>query len=321
MSQHKDSADAMDRYKKPFRDLKSHIAANCPPAEKLAAYADNELAADEVRALKEHFDLCPVCLNALEQLQTARNTAPNPEHQVLNRPALEAEMDAKVYSYLNSLAPSKSVNKAAETGAGVLSRIKTYINKFFLPPASVYAGLAMAVLLVSLYAYAFFSRPVYFPLAHIQFSETGVVRGEGIQSESLKTGWRYFEQSRYAKAVFSLKKFLAGQPNHYQANFLVGLSYLFEARKRLLGLPYRFDLKMVNQGIGYLKKALSLTEGNAFYREDCLWYLGKAYLMLGDVDNARQQFQAILNLPQPNLMRKAAAGKMVLKLNEFSGNL
>ena len=319
MSQHKGNADAMDRYKKSFSDLKSHIAANCPPAEKLVSYVDNELAEDEVRALKEHFDLCPVCLDALQQLQTARNTALGPEHPVPNWPALEAEMDAKVYSHLNALAPSKFGNQAAETGAGILSRIKTYISKLLLPPALAYAGLAMIVLLVSLYGYAFFSRPAYFPLAQIQFYETGVVRGAGIRSKTLKTGWQYFEQNQYTKAISSLKKFLADQPNHYQANFLVGLSYLFEARKQLLGLPYRFDSKMVNQGVGYLEKALSLAEGNAFYQEDCLWYLGKAYLMLGDFDNARQQFQALLNLPQLNLMRKDAARKMVLKLNEFSG--
>lgn len=95
---------------------------------------------------------------------------------------------------------------------------------------------------------------------------------------------------------------------------------MLDARVELLGVPYRFDRKKVRQGIKYLENALSLAGDNAFYQEDCLWYLGKAYLMLGDLEKARQHFEQIVNLPQPNLLRRNDARSMVQKIDELSSN-
>ena len=66
--------------------------------------------------------------------------------------------------------------------------------------------------------------------------------------------------------------------------------------------------------IKYLEKAFLLSRENQFYQEDCYWFLGKAYLMIEDVDNAKIQFTNILNLDKINLMRKENAREMLSAL-------
>jgi len=314
MSQHKDNADAMHAYKKQFGDLRKRLAANCPPVEKLMSFADHDLAGDELRALKEHVDLCPVCLEALQQLLSVRNTAQDAEGPTPpNWPAVEAEMDARVYSYLDAKAPAK----AAEAGAGILSRMMTYLNKFLLPPVPVYAGLAMVILLVSLYGYAFFKRPATFEVAQIQLPTNTQLRGISEQIDLFQQGLANFHEEHFQRAIENFTGYLQESPNHYLANFYLGVSYLASAKLRLLGLHYQFESRRVEQGIEYLQTALSLAEGNAFYTEDCLWYLGKAYLMLGRVNQAQQHFQRLLALPQPDLTRKSQASQILQQMSHF----
>ncbi|MFQ5674352.1 MAG: tol-pal system YbgF family protein [bacterium] len=317
MSQHKDKTDAMNAFKKSFHDFRRHIAANCPLAEKLVSFADHDLAGDELRALKEHVDLCPVCLDALQKLQSARTTTQDSESPAPNWPAVEAEMDARVYSYLDTLATSKSPTDTVETGTSLLSRIKTFVGKLRLPPAPAYAGLAMVVLLVSLYGYAFFSRPATFAVAQIQLLPATQLRGVPEQADSFQQGLANFHEEHFQRAIENFTGYLQESPDHYLANFYLGVSYLASAKVKLLGLASKFDSRKVEKGIDYLQRALNLAEGNAFYTEDCLWYLGKAYLMLGRVNQAQQHFQRLLALPQPDLTRKSQTHQILQQMSHF----
>ena len=119
---------------------------------------------------------------------------------------------------------------------------------------------------------------------------------------------------KYKKAIEKFDIFLKDNPDNYTTNYYLGLSFLNIAKAGLPGLPFKFDRLKVNKGIKYLEKAFLLSRENQFYQEDCYWFLGKAYLMIEDVDNAKIQFTNILNLDKINLMRKENAREMLSAL-------
>ena len=143
------------------------------------------------------------------------------------------------------------------------------------------------------------------------------MRGASIESKSLQMGLEHFEQGNYKQAIGLFRAFLESKPNHFLANFYLGLTYLLNSTESMLGLPYRSNAAQIEHGNTYLNVAFIFEGENAFYQEDCLWYLGKAYLMLGKLPLAKQQFEQLINLNQPNLLRKNAARDLVVKIDAY----
>lgn len=315
MSVDKDKSDAMGRYKKQFHELKSRLAAQCPSSDKLVSYANDELDESAVQALQNHLDLCPVCLQAVQALQNA--DAATESSTVPNWPDVEAEMDAKVYAHLETLSTGKTAIDKAKPEMGILSRLKSLLRGLFPPAAPLYAAAAFALLMVSVYGYAFFSRPATFAMAQIQLPPTTQLRGGTEQIGMFQEGMTRFRKQDFQLAIENFTAFLEENPNDYSANFYLGLSYLATAKIRLLGMPYRFDAQKVEKGAEYLRKALDLSAENPFYTEDCLWYLSKARLMLNDVRAARRLLQQLVALPHPGLTRREAAKRVLGTLNHL----
>lgn len=325
MNEHKENdADFMNKYGRMLQNIKSQLLKSCPAAEVLIRYFKNELTGVEKAEVAQHVDLCPVCMEALRELEEIDEKGEKMELPE-KWEEIEKEMDARVYAYLKSLDASMPAQEVVlQEQLSLLSRLRMLWGSavlFILKQRRLaYLGLTLALFFGALYAYAFLSRPDYFVLAQIEAESSAVVRGEGMESEPLRLGIQSFTQGKYEAAVKYLGNYLTKHPDHFQANYLMGLAYLLDARVELLGIPYRFDRQKVRQGIKYLENALSLAGDNAFYQEDCLWYLGKAYLMLGDLEKARQHFEQIVNFPQPNLLRRNEARNMVQKIDELSSN-
>ena len=110
---------------------------------------------------------------------------------------------------------------------------------------------------------------------------------------------------------------LQQNPEDYLANYYAGLSLLLAAQKRRLGLIAGFDRTGAEQSLPYLQKALEVSGENPYYREDALWLLGKAYLMLGRLREARAQFQQITAMTTPNLVHKREAAKILAELQSL----
>ncbi|MEJ2627355.1 MAG: tetratricopeptide repeat protein, partial [bacterium] len=181
--------------------------------------------------------------------------------------------------------------------------------------ALAYAGSVAIILILSIYSLAFFSRSDNFYLAEIEPEKQSTLR-TGVDSASILTqGMRLFNQENYAQAVKQFQLFLNENPENYPANYYAGLSFLLSAKKGLPGLSYTYDQTKVSAGIAYLNQALQNSENNKFYREDCYWYLGKAFLMKGKASEAREFFHRIIQLNHPYLIRKAAAKEMLAKLH------
>ena len=73
---------------------------------------------------------------------------------------------------------------------------------------------------------------------------------------------------------------------------------------------------MVTGGIADLNAAYKLAADNPFFKEDCLWYLGKAYLMLEKRDEAVKEFQTIVEMPEQNILRREKAKKIIESIRE-----
>ncbi|MFQ5605982.1 MAG: tetratricopeptide repeat protein [bacterium] len=314
------------KYHKLLQSLRPKSHNECPESEQLLRYFKKELDGEQQRLLEEHIDLCPVCIEVLHRLEDTANIADEEVELPENWRGIETKLDERVYSHLDSFRESERHHVTeASNHLSLFGKLKAISNDRFLQilktPRLAYAGAVIALCIGFLYGYAFTLRPEYFAIAQIQPEKRSILRSKAIQSESLRKGVEFFYQEKYERAIVDLSAYLEGEPNHYQANYHLGLAYVLDAEIWLLGLPYDFDTSKVRQGISYFEKALSLARDNAFYQEDCFWYLGKAYLMMGDLDKAREQFEQLLQLSQPNLMRKDEARKIVLKINELSRNL
>ncbi|NIV01025.1 MAG: hypothetical protein GWN55_06830, partial [Phycisphaerae bacterium] len=226
-------------------------------------------------------------LAAAEKMEDREVTVPE------NWQEMAKEMDARVYAHLDSM---KSETSKALQEQSIAAKLKSMLEKAFhlvFTPKLAYVALVVSMGLGAIYGYAFLNRSRYFGVAVIEAEKIGMLRGENIQSESLRRGLQFFEQEKYDQAIEPLGSYLENEPNPYQANYFLGLAYLLDARVHLLGVPYRFNPNKVSQGIKYLEKARSVAGENAFYREDCLWYLAKAYLMLDELEKARKPLKQL----------------------------
>ena len=315
----------MEKYGKLLGDLKSLVHEACPEAEMLVRYFEKDLGGRERRSIEMHLDWCPVCLDALQNLKKAERTRGSAEALPENWNEIETEISQRVNSALRLTrstphASAAQMPKRQELPFTFGFGWRKSFPQLLRVPQFAYAGVATSLALAVLYAYAYFSRPAYFALAQIEPETSGTVRGEDIASQTLREGLSYFEQGKYQDAIRKLEQHLSARPRHYAANYHLGLAYLMEAKVHMLGLPYDFDSQKIMKGVGHLQQALEEAGENAFYQEDCLWYLGKAYLMLGDWQKAKEYFAQLANLSRPNLLRKDAARKMVVRLERAFGH-
>ncbi len=316
MTAEEDKDPSIERIKQSRNGLRSLIQGQCPEADLLGNFIQKELDGKVRTTIEEHLDVCPMCLLAVQQLiQAEEFEDAEPLAQAVSWQEAEQHMDGKVHAYLQSIQESEAgVASPHRERLNPLQKLISLMNEVLTPSRLAYAGLAASVCIGTIYFYALFSRPDYFELARIQYESIGQTRGQYSQSEELLKGLESLEQGQYENAVRSLSELQKTHPDNYQVNFNLGLAYMLGSEKALLGLPYKFDPEQVRQAVESLTRASGLAEENQFYQEDCFWHLGKAYLMMNETEQAKRQFVKILNLKQPNLMRKAEAKEMLEKI-------
>ncbi len=308
----------MDKYQHYFKDLMYKNSNQCPDSKLLFEYINKKLPKKKKQKIKEHLNFCPFCLQAIQSLLSTEEIKNRKQETLKNWNKIEKELDDKFYASLDSLQiKKKEIQKVPDR--------KKYFNIFkkkwrdsihFLSPGKVlaYAGSIAVILIICTYSIAFFSRSDNFYLAEIK-PEKQVTLRTGMWSESfLAKGMESFNQENYTRAIKQFQTILKNNPDNYTANYYAGLSYLLTAKKGLPGLPYKYELTKVKAGIKFLTKALQSSGENKFYIEDCYWYLGKAYLMKGDVSKSREYFEKILNISHPNLIRSDDAQEILIKL-------
>ena len=227
-------------------------------------------------------------------------------------------MDEKVYASLESISTTAPETATTPHWKKYFETLREswikFSNSFLAPKVLAYAGSVAILLVIGLYSITYFSRSDFYYLAEIKTEKQVSLRTETVSS-SLTESLTFFDDGNYKKAVEKFESLLEKSPGNYSANYYLGLCYLNISKTGLPGLAYKYDRYEVKDGIKYLEAALTSAGENQFYQEDCYWYLGKAYLMIEDVDKAKLKFRKILNLEKMNLLRKEEARVMLSVLN------
>jgi tetratricopeptide (TPR) repeat protein len=316
----KKSDESLEGHKNNFAMLLNKDLDRCPEPAKLYSYFKNELALAERTALEAHIDICPACTTALlalieaEQVSTETAAEPAPWDQI------EQELDNRFQRYAKPISrPSAKKAGVSKVGSLFLEKGILFLELFSRSRAVAYSGAAIALCIVSIYSYAWLSRPGYFHLVHLEKERTALLRSEPGPSGVLQEGLAWYHQGRYSVAIEKLTIFVQRDTSNYIVYYDLGRSYLFNAKTGLPGFAFKYDKMQVRQGIRHLEKALRLSDGNQFYQEDCYWSLGMAFLMLGDFNASREYFARIQNLTYPNLSRQEEARQIIKQIERFTG--
>jgi tetratricopeptide (TPR) repeat protein len=289
----------------------------CPAPDLLAGYFNGELSRRMRRRIEDHVILCHACMKALDALQKTGPDEIEGEETPRNWSAIEKAMDKRFYGLMQKV-PADSGRRISGEGRKTspkwMEEIRRIVSDVMLHPRRlVIAGSLAVVALVNIYAFAYIGRDRYFQYARVKPEELPRMRTETAES-AFNEGLRLYERKRYGKAIVRLSAAVNANPDQYAPQYYLGLSYLGAAESGLPGLPYKFRESDVNKGIGRLEKALVLSEGNFYYKADCSWYLGKACLMIHDVEKARAHFIRIVELNGPDSFRRDQALKMLSEL-------
>jgi tetratricopeptide (TPR) repeat protein len=314
----KKSDESLEGHKNNFAKLLNRNLDRCPAPAKLYGYLKNELALTERTALEAHIDICPACTTALLALMEAEQVSTETAAVPAQWDQIEQDLDNRFHQYV------KPMSRPSLEKAGVFKARSLFLEKgililelFSRPRAVACTGAAIALCIVSIYSYAWLSRPGYFHLVHLEKERTALLRSEPGPSGVLQEGLAWYHQGNYSAAIEKLTIFVQRDTSNYIAYYDLGRSYLFNAKTGLPGFAFKYDKAQVRQGIRHLEKALRLSDGNPFYQEECFWNLGMAFLMLGDFDASREYFARIEHLTHPNLSKQGNARQMIKDIADF----
>lgn len=174
------------------------------------------------------------------------------------------------------------------------------------------AALLLFVLIFGIYLYV--NQPDYYELASLS-DEAEMIRlkSDGV-ADDFSTAVNDMQQKKYAKAIDGFERHLQTDPRNFQANYLLGLAHLAKGEITFLGI-HHFSKAHTKACIRYLQVAEGLAGDNQFYREECLWLLGKGWLRLGDKARAKEAWKKILALPSPDLIHKSKVEALLKQLN------
>jgi len=260
-----------------------HISAPKEPD-----YDGRKLTRSEISKIRKHLAECSECMQKVDQYcQEYKEIDDYLEKSEFPTPSLAAK-----FSW--SLVSEKVIHFLKSVTLTVKSKIFVPIPKFY--PISVGA---MAIILLMILVGPFFrgSGNPYLELASLDREKISLVtRSTGLLP--LSDGFSAFHERDFKKAIQNLERFITNNstdPSIFYAHYLLGISYLLQAKSGLLGRFQKYDTKLVDQGIQNLQMAETLIV-NIGIKEECYWYIGKAHLMKSDGENAKQVFEKVLNM-------------------------
>lgn len=300
--------------------LKNNDPQKCPPPELLTRFHDGGLSGRGRRAIEDHIALCPLCLEALEALKKAEEPGAEKAFSPRKWRLIEKSLDQKFRDRMREMTAVRADHRTAPAEASpVRSTFESRMARlkdFFPAGRLVYAGAFAVVLIAGLYAYAYLDRDRFFTLARVEPEKTLQLRS-GPAHSAFEKGLELYGLGKYGRAIVQFETCLKANPDQYAPLYYLALSRLGKAEVRMMGLGYRFDGLEAGKAIGDFQKAILLAGDNDSYRADCQWHLGKAYLMRGETERAKEHFSGILQLRRYNLPHRDDAEKMLSRLQKM----
>jgi tetratricopeptide (TPR) repeat protein len=265
-------------------------------APKESDYDGRKLARSEIASIRKHIGECESCRQKVDQFCQ--------EIQEIEQYLEEAELPELVLSnnfdWAGIFEKARfSWNRAYRKAIGFLADITDLVKRqLFAPmPRLVPITIGVTALVVFVWAGPFFrDDDPYHQLASLRQQEIlSLTRGS--LPELLADGLSAFHEGNYERSIQDLERFISNNstdPSLYHAHYVLGISYLFEAKSDFLGRFQKYDISMVDRVIQNLELARNLSD-NSGVREDCLWHMAKAYLMKRDGERARAIYENILS--------------------------
>lgn len=113
----------------------------------------------------------------------------------------------------------------------------------------------------------------------------------------LNEGFDAFNKGDYQKSIANLEQFIDQSSNDSSsvayAHEISGIAYLFESKEAIFGRFKKYDPIYLDRGIEHLQQVIKLTE-NRRLSENAFWYIGKAFLLKKEIDQAAVSFKSVL---------------------------
>ncbi|UCH88001.1 MAG: zf-HC2 domain-containing protein [Thermoplasmata archaeon] len=269
-------------------------------------YDGRKLTASEIAEIREHLSDCPRCQKKVDQLSL--------DYQDIVTCLEDTEL-ASLTLADEAHRPSLS-DQAAEFLRKATDALK---DLFTLSTPRLYpiAVGAVAVLLILIWFGPFF-RGSDNPYAHLMTFEHerifSVTRGN--LPQSLNQGIYNFQQGNYKQAILDLEQFIPENSNEIllsQAHLAAGIAYLHEAQSDFLGRFHKIDTNLVDSGIQHLRAVTDLTD-NLRVKEDAFWFIGNAYLLKQDANQAKGAFEKVI---EQNGQRFKSAQELIRELENI----
>ena len=258
-------------------------------------YDGRTLADAEVEMVRFHLSDCQPCQQKLDGLLAQfEEIGDYLEGTELAMDALNAATLKKSVADLISESLMNLVKAMRETGEAIADKFASPMPKYY--PVAIGA---VAALLIAVWVGPFLSDSgnPYLSLASLEGEKLSfTTRGAG--SGDLNSGLNAFHAGDYASAITELNAVLQNTTNAqdlFYAHFLLGISYLKEAKHDVLGFFERVDSKRVAEAIQHLGVAQSFTE-NPGQQEECQWFTAKACLALGQKEQSARLLREIIQL-------------------------
>jgi len=269
-------------------------------------YDGRKLTSSEIRLIQNHTTKCATC------------------HEKLNH-LIQEYQEIKIY-FENSDLPDISIKPATLVDIALVSikniteavtnTVERLKKKTFVPIPRFYpvAVGAMAALFAVIWFGPFYrSNNPYWQLTNLQEQSVASVTRSSLP-QGLNAGLTAFQRGDYENTIEIFETFISNFPTHpslFYVDYILGVSYLIEAKTDLWGRFQTVDRIQVEKAIQNLQNAHNAST-NLGVREDCDWYLAKAYLLLEKGEKAQEKLNQIISLRG---RRFQEAQKMVKELN------
>jgi hypothetical protein len=318
-----------ERHGSDLRRMMNRDASRCPAPDILIDWREGRLPKRKRSAVEDHVCVCALCLDALEALRNQADTARDADRVPDRWPAVEMSLNARFSAALaDSTAPhgpggrlpdrpavrnDRADRKFPSTRGGEPQSPRRILSGRPWVGVPALAGGIAALALVAVYSFALLNRDPSFKLARVRPEKPLVLRSGTVESP-FQGGLRKFARGEYRHAAKDFETDLEMRPGRYSTLYYLGLCRLAVAERGLPGLPLRFDAAEARSGSEALEKALAAADDNAYYRADCLWYLGKAALMTGDMNSAEKRLGELKEMKLPDSSRPVDAERLLTAL-------
>jgi tetratricopeptide (TPR) repeat protein len=205
------------------------------------------------------------------------------------------ELNAE-YCKVDSFVSQTVVNKVKEEKPEVAKGF-FFFNNFSTTQYAFASLAAVVVLYLGLFAISSFTTPSY-KKSFLDGDDFYTTRGR--TSELFQRGLDAIDKKNYASAIKYLDEDASKNQNEvsiFYTHFVLGITYIHKAESDFLGLFKSFDKEDVAAGIENFEKSIELNKSGKFdnLKLDAEYFVGKSYLMIDDVQEAKKHFQIVIN--------------------------